>query len=386
MSESPRGLNYNEMKAELQALRKKLEDLETNQAALQVGAHPAARRRFPRRLITASISLAPLLMVAGGLLWGQQSGALQALFVNNKGDVGIGTNDPKHKLEVNGDALFRGPIGSYLGAALFGNVGIGMERHKDWPLAIVGEWDYSNLLLFMDSKKKEKYAINLDGGGFNLWEKDPDSSRLSIEALTGRVGIGNNHPQAMLDVNGDALIQGNATITGSINGEKPRFKLTIPAGGTTWNTAVVDLKDLCGDDDGCHIKLLMQHKNFENNPPVRLITADLYMVQRTPNGPIKGYTRSSGANNHEASWTLNNGSAATLLNTWSDWFSISNTYYPGDWFCGGKVAKSSSEPATCALNQPYSSGQNNWRNGVDAYLVGFRFSKDVTATIFIYDR
>jgi len=99
MNESPEGINYNEMKEELQVLRQKLEDLETKQAALQVGAPPASRRRFSRRLVMASISLAALLVAAGGLLWGQQ---IQALFVDNQGNVGIGVNPPGAKLDVAG--------------------------------------------------------------------------------------------------------------------------------------------------------------------------------------------------------------------------------------------------------------------------------------------
>jgi len=355
--------NYSEMKAELQALRKGLEDLETRQSALGIGAHPTARRIFPRRLITASISLAALLVAAGGLLWGQQ---IQALFVNNKGDVGIGTNAPNAKLDVAGK--LKAAETEVLGLLTTKTLNVTQQVTAD-TLDVTNKAIAGKLESRGDLKANSATITTLQG---------PCPSPCDLRIV-----------QPKLTIQGDVRVNGTMdafNTTGGINGEKPRFTLTIPAGGTTWNTAVVDLKALCGDEDGCRIKLLMQHKNFENNPPVRLITADLYMVQRTANGPIKGYTRSSGANNHEASWTLNNGSAATLLNTWSDWFSISNTYYPGDWFCGGAPAKSASAPAACIQSRPYSSGQNNWRNGADSYLVGFRFNKDITATILIYDR
>jgi hypothetical protein len=364
MNESQEGLNCNEMKEELQALRKKLEDLEANQSALQVGTRPTARRRFSRRLVTASISLAALLVAAGGLLWGQQ---IQALFVDNQGNVGIGVNPPGAKLDVAGKikAAEAEVSGLLKGRTLLAE----SAQVTTGTLDVTNKAIAGTLESRGDLKANSATITTLQG---------PCPSPCDLRIV-----------QPKLTIQGDIRVNGTMdafNTTGGINGEKPRFTLTIPAGGSTWNTAVVDLKNLCGDEDGCRIKLLMQHKNFENNPPVRLITADLYMVQRTANGPIKGYTRSSGANNHEASWTLNNGSAATLLNTWSDWFSISNTYYPGDWFCGGAPAKSASAPAACIQNQPYSSGQNNWRKDADSYLVGFRFNKDITATILIYDR
>src|SRR5580658_4849417 len=98
MNESQEELKSNDMKAELQSLRKRLEDLETRQAALKVATGRPARRRLPGWLIVASISLA-LLAVAGGALWGQE---IKALFINSQGDVGIGVSTPGAKLDVAG--------------------------------------------------------------------------------------------------------------------------------------------------------------------------------------------------------------------------------------------------------------------------------------------
>jgi hypothetical protein len=154
---------------------------------------------------------------------------------------------------------------------------------------------------------------------------------------------------------------------------------------------VVDIKNLCADEDGCHIKVLMKHKNWNSDRPVRLCGADLYMVQNKPDGgEIKGYARSDCMNNHEASWVLNTTSEATLLDVWS-WFTVTNVYNPDDYFCGGTPAKSSSTPATCVQSEPYQSAKSTWRTNSadkdrDSYLVGFRFHRDLTATILIYDR
>jgi len=84
----------------------------------------AYRRRFSRGLALGLIPLAVFIVLTGSLLHGEGSG--DALFIDEKGavkvqelevkgattlknnltvngNVGIGTNDPKAKLEVNGD-------------------------------------------------------------------------------------------------------------------------------------------------------------------------------------------------------------------------------------------------------------------------------------------
>src|SRR5271156_2127585 len=83
MNELASDVNYSEMKAELQALRKKLEELETEQAAFRRSTHPTVRRRFPKALIVVSISLTALL-VGSGLLW---SDDIKPLLIDNAGNL-----------------------------------------------------------------------------------------------------------------------------------------------------------------------------------------------------------------------------------------------------------------------------------------------------------
>jgi hypothetical protein len=180
----PEGLNDSEMKAELQALRKRLEKMESELAGFKNSIHPTLRRRFPRKLIVASISLA-VLVAAGGLLWGQ--GAIQALFIDNNGNV-----------------------------AISGKVGIGGSSSPYWPLAIRGS---SHVLLFQDLSGAERYAFQLDQGqskGLTLMERAPDNPRLVIQKETGYVGIGEVDPKAKLDVNGGARVGGDLTLTGKL--------------------------------------------------------------------------------------------------------------------------------------------------------------------------
>ncbi len=383
MNESREGLNYNEMKDELQALRKKLENLENKQAALQVGAHPTARRKFSRRLITASISLAVLLVVCGGLLWGQQT---QALFIAQNGnaslsnDLSLGGKLMSKGLEIgNSELVFtdadhpNSEAGMQLGhAAIFNDSTTNalIIRGRNSPAS-----PGNRNVLISDNLRVEQ---NLQVGA----REDTGLLKAGNATIYNSLAVGTIN---VLDPAKGLTVNGNATITGTLNGEKQPFRLTIQAEGTRWHSAVVNLKDLCGDDDGCHIKLLMQHKNLNSNVSVRVRAADIFMVQQGANGPIRGYTRSNTGDAQQV-WTLNDGSNAQLLEGWGDWMTLTNTYHPEDSFCGGKVAQSSSTPAVCSQSRPYGTGQNNWRNGEDSYLVAFRFHPDITATILIYDR
>jgi hypothetical protein len=176
LNESSEGLNYNEMKAELQALRKKLEDLETKQAAFRISTHPTVRRRFPKRLIIASIPLAALLVVSG-LLWGQS--AIQALFIDK-----------------DGNARFNGAVGINH-APILGQHLIITPTTGNIPFNVT---DPTNLINWLSVFANGNVIMN-----------------------GGNVGIGTTNPTAgkKLDVVGDArvsasLTAGSATVTGSL--------------------------------------------------------------------------------------------------------------------------------------------------------------------------
>jgi len=57
-------------------------------------------RGFSRGLALALILLAAFIVLAGSVLYGQGSG--DALFIDEKGNVGVGTNEPNAALDVNG--------------------------------------------------------------------------------------------------------------------------------------------------------------------------------------------------------------------------------------------------------------------------------------------
>src|SRR6516164_9313126 len=100
LSEVP---DYSDLKREVQALRKRIEALESG----RMHPKPAGRTTRWRRL-AAKPALA-LTAVMGAVL---ALGVLSAqnkqdpLFIDRNGNVGIGTNDPKASLDVNGSARF----------------------------------------------------------------------------------------------------------------------------------------------------------------------------------------------------------------------------------------------------------------------------------------
>jgi hypothetical protein len=255
MSESREGLNYNEMKDELQALRKKLEDLEANQSALQVGTRPTARRRFSRRLITASISLAALLVAAGGLLWGQQ---IQALFVDNQGNVGIGVNPPGAKLDVAGKikAAEADVSGLLKGRTLL----------AESAQVTTGTLDVTNKAI----------AGTLESRG------DLKAKTLVVDesATLGNAIVKNNlNPGGeLLTVGGDVTMKGKLTSKGRFQRDDepeatydilPRYTLVLTAPNYAMKSKTIPLDVLgsvCGYPEGCQAILVMYRwSNFNQS-------------------------------------------------------------------------------------------------------------------------
>ncbi len=207
MNELSNDVNYGEMKAELQALRKKVEDLETKQAAFKSNTHPAVRRRFPRKLLIASISFVALL-AAGGVLWGDE--AIKALFVDSKGNVGIGTVQPSQKLDVTGTTV---------------TDGIALSRDNDHRYAIffANPGDFNHALyndisnIDGDGKKDEIKWNSINGFDFRVGQRGGKSGLLIQD--NGNIGI-------RLDVNGTLNVSKNASIGG----------LTVPSGNVGLGT------------------------------------------------------------------------------------------------------------------------------------------------------
>jgi hypothetical protein len=210
MNELSHDGNYNELKAELLALRKKLEDLETKQATCTTGTDRAARRRFPKRLVTTCVCLAALL-VAGGALWGAE--AIKALFVDSKGNVGIGTIQPSQKLDVMGTTVTDG-------------VALSRDNAHRYAIFFANQGDFNHALyndlsnIDGDGTKDEIKWNSVSGFDFRVGQRGKTSALFIGD--NGGVGIGT---QALgtnrLTVDGTLNVLKNASFGGA---------LMVPAG------------------------------------------------------------------------------------------------------------------------------------------------------------
>jgi len=100
----------------------------------------------------------------------------------------------------------------------------------------------------------------------------------------------------------------------------------------TYACVDVNLKDLCGDEDGCDIRLLMQHET-DPNDQVRIIDEHIFMEQpsmsNNRNPGIYGWTRQSGGG--DAGWITGTATQYTIFAPWS-WVYMLNyrsSYCPG---------------------------------------------------------
>jgi hypothetical protein len=204
MNELSHDGNYNELKAELQALRKKLEDLETGQTALR-DTDRSADRRFPKRLVITCVSLAALL-VASGALWGDE--AIKALFIDSRGNVGIGTVQPSQKLDVKGTTVTDG-------------IALSRDNVNRYAMFFAYPGDFNHALYNDNSnidgegKKDEIKWNSINGFDFRVGQRGGKSGLLIQD--NGNIGIGTtDDPKAKLDVNGTLNVTKNASISGSL--------------------------------------------------------------------------------------------------------------------------------------------------------------------------
>ena len=216
MNQSSHDFNCSELKAELEALRKKMESFE---ALAQAGtAAVATRKRWsskPRALWLLLI----LVLAAAGLV---AAAGDNALFINPQGYVGVNTTKPEAPLDVNGSTRLRGDLS--LDGKLNGDVRVG------------GAIEAGNSDIYFTNPNHDHTAKG-NTPGYAAIENAKSHNSLMILGRTSsdpgnpryigmwdKVAIGmngNDKPRAALDVRGDIAVSGKTDLGVYMKMENP---------------------------------------------------------------------------------------------------------------------------------------------------------------------
>ena len=165
------------------------------------------RRAFSKGLALGSLILAAVIVLTGGLVYGEGGG--DALFIDPNGNVGIGTRNPKAKLEI---------------ASPTDGIALRLGRKYGQPsIKGLGDW------LILDAPKVD--APKEGKIGLNYYEKGD----VIIANGGGNVGIGTRNPKAKLEIaeptEGIALKIGRKALQPSIKGLGDWLILDAPKEG-----------------------------------------------------------------------------------------------------------------------------------------------------------
>jgi hypothetical protein len=267
-----------ELSAAVASLQKRLLQLEAQRSR-------AAGGRFPKVMVAILLPLT-LLLAAGGLLYAD--GAGEALFISPQGWVGIGTNVPKATLDVAGtlnvtdaSALANTTISGSLTTT--GNVGVGTPT-PGARLDVAGSTRLGGAVgINRDPIADQHLVITPAEGNVPFNVTDPRNSVNWLAVLPGgnvimnggKVGIGTANPTAKLEVVGESRIHGPLTFQGRYQRDdqsetgyevSPRYHVSLTGAAYAGRTKTIPqevLVALCGDADGCEIRLGMTR--WDNN-------------------------------------------------------------------------------------------------------------------------
>jgi hypothetical protein len=207
MNESWETISDTELKAELQSLRTRVEQLETAQRQNRSAGH----RWFSASPVSRFLLLMCFLVLVAALL--AAAADPNALFINPQGYVGVNTTKPEAPLDVNGSTRLRGDLS--LDGKLSGDLRAG------------GAIEAGNSDIYFTNPNHDHtakgntlgYAAIENAKGHNslmiLGRTSSDPGNPRYIGMWDKVAIGmngNDKPRAALDVRGDIAVSGKTDL------------------------------------------------------------------------------------------------------------------------------------------------------------------------------
>ena len=209
-------------------------------------------------------------------------------------------------------------------------------------------------------------AQDLVAGGARIIQ-----ARAVCVKAAGGAGTAGNNSLSLPACSDSQILKYNATSASWECAEMPSSEDSAPLKFEVYNPDIstyacihdVDLEDYCGDEDGCTIRLLMQHET-DGYDQVHIIDEHIYMEQpdlsNNRNAGIYGWTRQSGGGDY--AWVTGTTNLYyTIFNPW-DWVWMLNYKHP---YCPDQTVTSS----------PYT----------NPYMFTFMSHPYVRATFIVYD-
>jgi hypothetical protein len=214
--------NYSDLKQELEVLRKRLGEMEAEQTRSRGTGRAASKWRLsPNRGLRMALVTGGALMTLA--LLGAQNSQPDALFINQSGNVGLGTRSPGFPLNFSGEPGDKISLAGEKGP----HYGLGIQPSL---LQIYAQDEPSNIAFGYGSSRSFTELMRIKGNG--------------------NVGIGVMDPQAMLDVAGALKVLKGSQFRGAVGintdpiqgqnlaikpsaGSTP-LKITNPDGNVDW--------------------------------------------------------------------------------------------------------------------------------------------------------